>query len=199
MDERLSDYASRRTPVFGSQEKAGDASNDLRSMARASYYITAVMAQRSETLHESLVCKGKGLLVGELASLTSKTSTGIFKNVVGRQRPGGGNTASFPSGHASTASVRAGLACRNIDYLPVSKAGRVSLKTGVGAMAAGTAWARVEAGVHYPADVLAGLALGNFCAVFFNDAFLSQGENRGLVPGIEIVGDKLLLAFSGRF
>jgi len=31
---------------------------------------------------------------------------------------------------------------------------------------------RVEGGVHYPSDVLAGLVLGHFAGVFFQDAFL---------------------------
>jgi len=48
---------------------------------------------------------------------------------------------------------------------------------GAGAIAAGTAWARVEAGAHCPSDVLAGVALGNFMGAFFTQAFL------GLEPG----------------
>jgi len=43
-------------------------------------------------------------------------------------------------------------------------------------MASGTAWARVEAGVHYPSDVLAGAALGNFLTAFIHDAFLNLPE-----------------------
>jgi hypothetical protein len=35
-----------------------------------------------------------------------------------------------------------------------------------------TAWARIEAGAHYPTDVLAGAALGNFVSLFVHDAFL---------------------------
>ena len=44
-------------------------------------------------------------------------------------------------------------------------------------LAAGTAWARVEGGVHYPSDNLFGAALGNFVATFVHDAFLPAQTN----------------------
>ena len=47
-------------------------------------------------------------------------------------------------------------------------------------LTAGTAWARVEAGEHYPSDVLVGVALGNFMGAFFTEAFL------GLEPGTRV-------------
>jgi membrane-associated phospholipid phosphatase len=49
---------------------------------------------------------------------------------------------------------------------------RVTLKTSFRVIAAGTSWARVEGGKHYPSDVLFGAALGNFVAIFVHDAFL---------------------------
>jgi membrane-associated phospholipid phosphatase len=57
---------------------------------------------------------------------------------------------------------------------------RTTLEIGAGAITAGTAWARVEAGAHYPSDVLVGVALGNFMAAFFTEAFL------GLEPGTKL-------------
>ena len=53
----------------------------------------------------------------------------------------------------------------------------MALKTSFRLIAAGTAWARVEGGVHYPSDVLFGAALGNFVAVFVHDAFLPADSN----------------------
>ena len=38
--------------------------------------------------------------------------------------------------------------------------------------AASVAWARIEAGAHYPSDTLFGMALGNFIGAFINDAFI---------------------------
>ena len=49
---------------------------------------------------------------------------------------------------------------------------RLSAKT----LAAGTAWARVEAGKHYPTDVLAGAAIGHFLTAVIHDSFMGLGE-----------------------
>ena len=49
---------------------------------------------------------------------------------------------------------------------------RSALDVGLHALTIGTSWARIEAGWHYPADTLFSMALGNFIASFFNDAFL---------------------------
>jgi len=51
------------------------------------------------------------------------------------------------------------------------------MEIGFGVIAAGTAWARVEGGVHYPSDVLAGMALGHFVAAFINDAFMGLNDS----------------------
>jgi len=62
----------------------------------------------------------------------------------------------------------------------MSPALRTTFEIGAGTITAGTAWARVEAGAHYPSDVLVGVALGNFFAAFFTEAFL------GLEPGARL-------------
>ena len=54
---------------------------------------------------------------------------------------------------------------------------RRTLDVGLYALTIGTSWSRIEAGWHFPADTLVGMALGNFMASFVNDAFL------GLDPG----------------
>lgn len=64
-------------------------------------------------------------------------------------------TSSFPSGHsASAAAFATGVALE----APL-------LAAPVGALAAGVAYGRVHTGVHYPGDVLAGVALGVASAV----------------------------------
>ena len=45
---------------------------------------------------------------------------------------------------------------------------RYSLK----GMAAGTAWARMEANRHYPSDVLFAAAMSHFLSAFIHDAFM---------------------------
>lgn len=43
-----------------------------------------------------------------------------------------------------------------------------------------TAWARVEGNRHYPADGLAGMALGNIMGAFFTEAFLGLDRQSGM-------------------
>jgi undecaprenyl-diphosphatase len=64
-------------------------------------------------------------------------------------------TTSFPSGHsASAAAFATGVALES-----------PALAVPVGLLAAGVAYGRVHTGVHYPGDVLAGVALGAGAAV----------------------------------
>ena len=67
-------------------------------------------------------------------------------------------------------------------------------------LSAGTAWARVEGGVHYPSDVLAGAALGNFTAVLLHDLFLGPPGEEGLQIAVRpLEGDGLALAVYGKY
>ncbi|HVE99656.1 MAG TPA: phosphatase PAP2 family protein [Mycobacteriales bacterium] len=95
-------------------------------------------------------------------ALTSAVANGPFKLLIRRKRPPllavplnrrawrKTRTSSFPSGHsASAAAFAAGVAVE----MPV-------LAAPLGLAAAGVAYSRVHTGVHYPGDVLVGVALG---------------------------------------
>jgi undecaprenyl-diphosphatase len=70
-------------------------------------------------------------------------------------------TFSFPSGHSSSAAAfAAGVALEN-----------PKLALPVGALAAVVAYSRVNTGVHYPSDVVAGLALGATAALLVRAAW----------------------------
>jgi len=168
-DQDASDWAREHTPVFGSTENARDWSDDLRNAATWANVATILAAESGEawTLN-----KARGGLVAGAAVLTTSAVTGALKSGIARERPNGANRRSFPSGHASGAAVHTWLASRNLDFVPLQPAVRQSFDAGLYGIALGTGWARVEAGVHYPADVLAGIALGRFFAAFFNDALL---------------------------
>lgn len=86
----------------------------------------------------------KGLLLDVIAVSTLKT-------VVGRTRPDGSDTRSFPSGHTSGAFTISTILSR-----------RHGLKVGIPAfgLATFTAIARMEDNRHYFSDVVAGAAIG---------------------------------------
>jgi membrane-associated phospholipid phosphatase len=56
--------------------------------------------------------------------------------------------------------------------------GRADARVGNIVLATGVAWARVEAGAHYPSDVLAGAALGHFLSAFIYDGFMGLPEHK---------------------
>src|SRR3954467_2708857 len=97
---------------------------------------------------------------------SSALSNVVLKRIFGRVRPDMANlqahrrlrrepgTLSFPSGHSSSAAAFAtGVAMES----PLAGAALVPVALGVG-------YSRVHVGVHYPGDVLAGMAVGSAVA-----------------------------------
>ena len=127
--------------------------------------------------------KGLGVEVGTWTAASHLTDP--LKAWANRERPDGSDHKSMPSLHSTKAFTYAGLGDRNVDALPVSPGSRLALKTGFTALAAGTAWARIEAKKHYPSDVLAGAALGNFISTFSYDTFMGQDEPEKAALSVE--------------
>ena len=169
LDEKISDWAVEESPVFG--DNAADASDRLRSLTSAAYYATALAAP-SDTIAGKL----KGLGVGVATLVIEEGTVNAMKSLSGRERPNGMDDKSFPSGHASRASVSAAMAAGNLDYIVMPGWVRGTLQVGLYGAAAGTGWARVEAGKHYPTDVLVGYAIGQFLARFMHQAFFAQTD-----------------------
>jgi membrane-associated phospholipid phosphatase len=143
------------------------------------------------------VAKLKGLTVGLTAVLLTDGTTELLKKATDRTRPDGSDDESFPSGHTSSASAFKTLANRNLQSLSLCKTNRTLLRIGFTTLAAGTGWARVEAGRHYPSDVLVGYALGHFISSFFNDAFLGLEQNEG--PRLSVAPSRKSLIVGIRF
>jgi membrane-associated phospholipid phosphatase len=57
---------------------------------------------------------------------------------------------------------------------------RLPLQIGNLLLATGVGWSRVEAGKHFPSDVLAGAALGHFLSAFIHDAFMGLPRDNRL-------------------
>jgi undecaprenyl-diphosphatase len=125
--------------------------------------------------------RGRRAALRGLVSLTvaSAVANGPLKWVVRRPRPGldavplvrqlkiQPGTSSFPSGHSASAAAFATGA------LLESPARAVP----VVAAAAGVAYGRVHTGVHYPGDVLAGVALGVGCALLVRRSWPPRRED----------------------
>lgn len=171
-DEEVADWATDESPVFGSVQNAEDWSDGLRDASVLAYATSVLAAPSGDFDGDWVAAKARGAAVGVGAFAATAGITSGLKSVASRERPNGADDESFPSGHASTAAVFGTLTVRNLQGIEMSSPLRTTFEIGAGAITGGTAWARVEAGAHYPSDVLVGVALGNFMGAFFTDAFL---------------------------
>jgi hypothetical protein len=180
LDRRTSDWAREHTPVFGSQQSAEDWSDNLRSASVALGMVTLLATPSGDDPGEWLIDKAKGAAVEIAAVAVTTAATVNLKGSADRERPNGADRESFPSGHASSAAVHGALAKSNLEAIDLAPAARCAADIGTDIVIAGTAWARVEAGWHYPADTLVGVALGTFVASFATRAFLSDPKGSSL-------------------
>jgi len=169
LDEEVSDWASEKTPLFGGDAKR--ASDHLRNLNTLAYFTTALTAPSDTT-----ASRARGLGVGVATLVLEQGTVSGIKSLSDRQRPDGSDDRSFPSGHTSRASVSAAMAAENLNYFGgIPDWARGTLQIGLYGTAAATGWARVEAGKHYPTDVLVGYAIGQFLARFMVQAFFVTG------------------------
>ncbi len=198
-DGKISTWAMRETPVFGSLENARSWSDNLRDAAEIAEMTTVLLTPSGEDTHSWFVNKLKGYSVDLAAKSAAGLTTHILKSTTGRTRPSQENDRSFPSGHASHAATNGRLAARNLEFIDMNPVTRRTLVYGLDAVTLATAWARVEAGAHYPSDTLFSIALGNFSANFFKNAFMgTDGNTRQEIAVIPTDGG-LMLNFSTRF
>ena len=184
IDDNVSEWAVRETPVFGSDP--ADRSDDLRDLATLAYFATALMVPVDGSADR---WRGLGVGVGTML-LEGGVTTGL-KELTGRERPNGKNDRSFPSGHAGQAASRAALTRYNLRHIDMPDWARSAANVTLFSVAGGAAWARVEAEKHYPSDVMFGYALGNFIARFMHAAFmkdLARATGEHVQVGFQPVG-----------
>jgi membrane-associated phospholipid phosphatase len=188
-DRKVSNWARRRTPVFGSQHNAADWSDGLRSASSLTYFATVVATPGGDDPSRWLLDKTRGTAVGLAAIAVTDEESALLKKAAARERPNGQDTQSMPSSHASRSAVLTELGQRNLEWVEVSDGTRRALDVGLNALTLGTSWARVEAGFHYPSDTLVGMALGTFNGSFFNDAFMGLTARSRVALAIEPMRD----------
>lgn len=197
LDEQISDQLREDTPLFGSTASALDASDDLRSLSEIAYLSTALLAPGPDTGVDWLVTKSKLLGSEWLMSETLGNVTTSIQSYTGREKPNQKNDNSLPSYHVTTATFNSRLADLNTGYLPLTDGSRQTLSYGYDAIAGLTAWARVEAGEHYPSDVLVGWSLGYFMGYLAEDFIASDQAQLRLSPDLtrDYAGIQLMLEF----
>ncbi|MGI9291033.1 MAG: phosphatase PAP2 family protein [Gammaproteobacteria bacterium] len=177
MDEKLSKWGRRENPIFNNQENADDWSDDLQSLTWDTSQLTLL-----------LVDEPWGERVGDWAVMvvsreTTSTITRKIKNTAERDRPLDQNDESFPSGHTSRTAMAATFGKANL-----RRAGHGRWAPVYDVAAVMTGWARVEAGKHYPSDVMVGWSIGNFIG---NTAVLAFFEDPTISVDAEVSEDRL--------
>jgi len=176
-DQKISDWAVDHTPIFGSPDHAGIMSDYLRDVLIVEALGMPLVTPSGDTLGEWAPAKLQGYAVEFAALGAVGGATEVLKVGTQRHRPDGSNDMSFPSGHTSAAFGCSTLANRNLDSIDALEGIRPALEVTNIVLAAGVGWARVEAGKHYPSDVLVGAALGHFLTAFIHDAFMNLPED----------------------
>jgi PAP2 superfamily len=194
LDDEIADWANDETPLFGSRETAADVSDGLQAASVVLYVGTGLAAPAPRD--DRLGTKAKGFAVGAAAIAATFGTTTLLKETTGRDRPLNQDDNSFPSGHASLAAVSARMTHESLRYYDLSRGARIGADAGLAGLALTTGWARVEAGQHHPADVLAGAAFGNFIAVFATEAFLRPGLGETVALRARSHGDGMGLQVS---
>lgn len=200
-DHHISDWASDKTPVFGSRAGAKDFAN-YGSDALAVMTVGSLLFSPQQNRDESWWEEKSGRMVVMLAAHGAADGvTGALKPLTGRERPNEANNHSFPSGHATAAFAFASEFRRNLEDYPIEDSTRLMLDIGAYSVASGVAWARVEGKNHYPTDVLVGAGLGNFIASWIYQAFVGDGkrDTDNTLVSVTPVGDTIYLGFSTRF
>ena len=186
-DHRISGWARRETPIFGSQQNATEWSDHLRSTSAYAYFATVALTPGGDEPGPWLLDKARGLAVGGAAIVVTDEESSLLKHASARERPNGQDDQSMPSSHASRSAVLTELGRRNMQWIAVSATERAVIDAGLTGLTLATGWARVEGGFHYPSDVLVGMAIGDFNGAFFNDAFMALPEPGRVAFAVEPV------------
>jgi membrane-associated phospholipid phosphatase len=177
-DKKVSHWATYHTPIFGSTSNAANDALYFEISLYTEVFVTAVATPSGDDSKDWVYSKLKGMAVEGAAELVTAGMTSLLKDATGRTRPNRSGNASFPSGEASAAFSSVTLSNRNLDSIELPQEVKVPLKVVNILLGSTVAWARVEAQAHYPSDVLAGAALGNFLSATVHDSFLNLPKDK---------------------
>ncbi len=191
-DRRLSDWAVRHAPVYGSPVRARKASDALITVSNVTYWGSVLATPCADQPLAWLTAKAKGSAVGVAANQLTFHLIRFLQETTRRKRLyDDADLSSFPSLHTSYAASQVMSASRNVECCAISESAISSIVHGLDSITLAMAWARVEGRRHYPSDVLAGISLGYFLSAFFNDAFLGTGVSREISIDVEASSEYL--------
>ena len=187
-DHRVSDWARSHTPLYGSHNAASNADTTLLAPLQYEWIATALATPSGDNPTDWIYAKAKGMAVEWGSDIGTANATSFLKREAGRERPDRSDDKSMPSSAASRAFNYTTLSNDNLDDIPaLPGAIRVPMEAGNILTASAIGWARVEAGQHYPSDVLVGAALGHFVTTFVSKAFMGLPAG---APALSLVPSK---------
>jgi len=194
-DKKISQKAIQETPLFGSNNASDKASDDLRDVTSLIKNVSALMVKSECDIYTH---PAQRMLLQQSIVMGSDGIAGEIKDLTKRQRPiWDGYT--FPSQHANKAFSYHAITRENLRCSQYVQYNNLLLWTS-GIAATGTAYARVEAGAHYPVDVLAGAGFGNFITMTVNNALRAKKNNDEQIKIILLpVEDGLAIVFKKSF
>ena len=182
-DWQLSSYASKHTPVYGSNARAGKASTVLEftsvGVAALIYvityfppvdelfdypvhqiYTTGRFPQGGGPSAQNSLTAIDAAKAAAVSGVLTSTTTELLKKYTLRPRPDATDTLSFPSGHTTAAAWANRYSAVMISGFNLPPRYEYPARGALALLTLGTAWGRVEAGRHYPSDVIAGALIG---------------------------------------
>lgn len=169
-DHEASDWAVENKPLIDHWHDAEEASNTFAGIVSVSAILSSALLSTKRSQHS----RWDRLKVDAATFFITSGVTEQAKTIFGRDRPKNTANDSFPSGHTSQAFCAAAITAKNLKLYRMSKTKKMAINISMYTLAYGTAWARVESQNHYPSDVLAGAALGNFIGIFLREILLKE-------------------------
>jgi len=197
-DQQISDWATSHHPVFGSEQRARTTTDLLQYSSLAIYGLTTIVKNNRN---------GNSAITFPIINVSSDISaifltvftTELLKNNVGRLRPNHGDTRSFPSGHTSFTTINANLTSHQLNTMEMKSDTRLLCNAALATMVTATAWGRIEGKKHYPSDVLAGAALGNFIGNFVTGLYSERIPDKTSTINMQISPDDYQIFVAMKF
>ena len=168
---------------------AEDDADNLRTLSTAITYTTAVFVPDDG----NLTIKAKRILVDTAALSIGRQYVSFTNSHIDHTSPDKENEDAFGSNHAVTPFASAALTRRHVNLMDIPTWSKYSINSVSYLAASGSAYQRIESGLHSFSDQMYSAAGGNFIALFINDAFMAEDT----ALGIDLAGEdpKLTLSF----